>query len=697
MYIQMIFRIYESGRTCVVIVRQKEVETMGQRGKKIILILGMHRSGTSMVTELCQQMGVYLGSEKDLILPTEYNPDGHFENEKITVIDNKILHICNQTWFNLETAETDTKAEELLELKTRLKEIIISLFRKSNVIGIKDPRISVLLPFWGSLVSELGVDVDYIWVYRNPQEVAASLSRRDGFCEEYGLRLWSHYNLCILDFLKDKRYLLLNYQDILEHPYTLDKLQEILGEREELRLYEIFQKVVKPEYRHEVCQAAHTCRKNHALANRLYQTLCEGKEREIDMSELSRKFMMDEVHIESKYVDDEVMTDKAYLKDKKIVIYGAGAFGAEAAAMLCDLGFPEFAFCDRESSKHGTEYCGGKVYGIHGIEDWDNLLIIIAVRSESDRKSVEQNLSYIEGAKLLSFFALTKTWKFHHRGGSSVTFEIEKYSHWYQLMAYRAKAVMEASESRILVFQNGKVGSSSVHFGLKKAGIMNAHVHRFFFEKDINGELILGESRKDVIKESNIFRSLGYAEKIRDAIKPEKIITMVRDPIAVDLATVFQWLGNGIVDCYFVEQYQKEKSLLEIVTGLLYKVQNRMFEWFDGELKAFCGIDVFQYPFDREKGFTIIRENGVEVLLMKTERLLDLEDVVREFVHNENFRMPHENEGKNKEYSHLYEAVKKKLVLPQDYIDFYYKDNEKLRHFYTEDELEGMKRKWVRR
>lgn len=72
-----------------------------------------------------------------------------------------------------------------------------------------------------------------------------------------------------------------------------------------------------------------------------------------------------------------------------------------------NLGFPEFAFYDRESSKHGTEYRSGKVYGIHEVEDWDDLLIIIAIKSETDRKSMERNLSYIEGAELLSFFALT--------------------------------------------------------------------------------------------------------------------------------------------------------------------------------------------------------------------------------------------------------------------------------------------------
>ena len=52
--------------------------------KRIVIILGMHRSGTSVITQICQYMGAYLGKEKELMEATQYNLSGFFENKEIT-------------------------------------------------------------------------------------------------------------------------------------------------------------------------------------------------------------------------------------------------------------------------------------------------------------------------------------------------------------------------------------------------------------------------------------------------------------------------------------------------------------------------------------------------------------------------------------------------------------------------------------
>ena len=109
------------------------------------------------------------------------------------------------------------------------------------------------------------------------------------------------------------------------------------------------------------------------------------------------------------------------------------------------------------------------------------------------------------------------------------------------------------------MYQNGKVGSSTVTKSLQKAGIENAHVHRFFFKKDIVGELLLGKEQRDFICTSN-FLSFQFPEYIRSVkveMKGKKIITMVREPIAVDLSTVFQWIGEGTTSRRFAKQIQQ--------------------------------------------------------------------------------------------------------------------------------------------
>lgn len=169
---------------------------------------------------------------------------------------------------------------------------------------------------------------------------------------------------------------------------------------------------------------------------------------------------------------------------------------------------------------------------------------------------------------------------------------------------------------------------------------------------------------------------------------------MVRDPIAVDLSTIFQWMGTGYIDRYFEKELKSGKDFLEAVLNFMLKIQNRLFDWFEEELKEVCGIDVFGHSFDREKGYSIIEECGVKILLIKTEKLSQMTGVIREFTGNYQFRLLNTNIGQNKEYAHIYEKVKSALVLPDEYIDFYYKGNSQMNHFYTEKEQEYLRKKW---
>lgn len=651
-----------------------------------------------MTARISRCMGAYLGKDGELLGASLGNPDGHFENAEIVHINENILHFCDREWYSLETPILDYNSPQIKRAMERIKVVIGNLLEKNDMVVIKDPRISVLLPLWDKALKEMESEVDYIWAFRNPLEVMESLRKRDGYSGRYTLLLWLHYNLSILKHLQGKEYLLINYKDLLAQSEVIGKLSRLFGcELDDALKWELNQ-IIKPWYRHANYSYEDVRNTQNELLSGLYGALLENREIEVDVSEWEKRYQMTVAKAEGHFVDYEALQDIGCLEGKEIIIYGAGDYGRRAAKMLQKLGFSKYNFCDKEICKQGTPLMNGTILSIAEIENRKNLLVIVAIGSETVRKEIEQTLLYIEGLTFLSFFALEEAYKYcaHEGDLSTLSFKAERLSVWYKNLSDRANNVKNACKSSVLVYQNGKVGSSSVSMSLKRAGIENAHVHRFFFKKDVVGELLLGEEQGEFICVSNFlnFQHSGYIRAVREAMKYKKIITMVREPISVDLSTVFQWIGDGTIDRFFAKRISQGRTYPQVVTELMIKIQDRQFEWFDDELKELCEIDVYSYPFDKKKGYTIISENGVEVLLLKAEKMSNLTNVIRDFVKEEQFELTDENVGKEKKYAHLYKEMKKKIKLPKKYVEHYYSGDSRMNHFYSIEEQREFLDKW---
>ncbi|OPG16939.1 sulfotransferase family protein [Ferroacidibacillus organovorans] len=161
--------------------------------RKLILILGMHRSGTSVLTHMIHRLGVPLGVT---LKGAADNPDGYFENENLVIVQESLLQTIGRTWHSTEPMpdawwETDL-ASEALGIMTML---VTYEFQNTDVFAFKDPRTCLLLPLWARLIETLDLDARYVVMTRNPHEVAASLAARDGFAQEKSLALWQlHMN-----------------------------------------------------------------------------------------------------------------------------------------------------------------------------------------------------------------------------------------------------------------------------------------------------------------------------------------------------------------------------------------------------------------------------------------------------------------------------------------------------------------------
>ena len=119
----------------------------------------------------------------------------------------------------------------------------------------------------------------------------------------------------------------------------------------------------------------------------------------------------------------------------------------------------------------------------------------------------------------------------------------------------------------------------------------------------------------------------------------------------------------------------------------------RMFDWFDERMKVDLGVDIFEEPFDKEKGYAVIKKGNIEIFVYKTEKLRGLENELREFLEVEDFCFRQDNDAKNKPYSLLYQYVKENIKFSKEFLDFYYCD-ERMKHFYTDEEIESFRKKW---
>lgn len=175
-----------------------------------VLITGMHRSGTSMIARLLNLCGLYLGEPNEMLPAQPDNPRGFWEHWCFQQIDKSIINSFGRD--DVKTGHLPLLMTEDWEKDTRLdttylwaRRLVHSMNHSADNWGFKDPRASILLPFWYQMIPDLKV----IICLRHPLDVAASLMKRDDIDEEECLDIWYAYNRMLLDTAKD--YIMTSY------------------------------------------------------------------------------------------------------------------------------------------------------------------------------------------------------------------------------------------------------------------------------------------------------------------------------------------------------------------------------------------------------------------------------------------------------------------------------------------------------
>ena len=174
----------------------------------IVCVAGMHRSGTSMVAQVLQSMGVYLGPPDMLLAASPSNPRGYWENIAFITINDAILVTNGGSWSNPPKTIDLHRVGYLSDTVN----ILLHHFSSCDLWGWKDPRNCLTLPFWLSLIPDLKLVI----CFRHPTPAAKSLQRSQQMPYQQALSLWQQYNERVLGYLNQA--CVLDYDRCLASP-----------------------------------------------------------------------------------------------------------------------------------------------------------------------------------------------------------------------------------------------------------------------------------------------------------------------------------------------------------------------------------------------------------------------------------------------------------------------------------------------
>ncbi len=159
----------------------------------LLMVVGMHRSGTSSVSGLYRCLGADLGTS--LMPPAPDNPKGFFENSRIVFAHDALLAALNRAWNSVVPPGPGWEiSEDAFQAGQYLKFVLANECAADTPVWlVKDPRVCLLMPLWHQIATELGRTLKTVVVFRHPEEIAASLHARENIPFDDAMQLCLKY------------------------------------------------------------------------------------------------------------------------------------------------------------------------------------------------------------------------------------------------------------------------------------------------------------------------------------------------------------------------------------------------------------------------------------------------------------------------------------------------------------------------
>lgn len=185
--------------------------------RRIIVVLGVHRSGTSALTKGLETMGVSLGNT--LISPNIFNEKGYWEDSDFHGLNLEMLNAFDVRFRRILPIDQ----EEIMILcqkgyLARASALLCEKLSSNHLLGIKDPRFSILLPFWRKVFNQCEVHASFVIALRHPWNVAACQEQFKNQHQEKSLWIWISYILSCLEHSQGTERNIVDYDELLKNP-----------------------------------------------------------------------------------------------------------------------------------------------------------------------------------------------------------------------------------------------------------------------------------------------------------------------------------------------------------------------------------------------------------------------------------------------------------------------------------------------
>lgn len=230
-----------------------------------------------------------------------------------------------------------------------------------------------------------------------------------------------------------------------------------------------------------------------------------------------------------------------------------------------------------------------------------------------------------------------------------------------------------------------KVGSTSIYKTLK--GIVNPiyHIHSLNEKQFLKDKQTLAD--KNLFPDSRInFSSI----KNHLSNKPTTIITAVRNPIERNISAFFEVIEFYVGSDYETySQDQLKQKYLDLLPHF-YPLQ-----WFDDEILEFTGIDVYNYSFDKEKKYIVIKEGNITLLIFRLDiDQRSLVNLINQSFHVEIEEIKKVNQAAEKHYNKQYDSFKENITFNSAYLGSIL-THKFSNHFFTKKELHCIRKRWI--
>lgn len=410
--------------------------------------------------------------------------------------------------------------------------------------------------------------------------------------------------------------------------------------------------------------------------------------------------------INNNIIDWQIMSCGLKLEiNNGIILYGASGSGKRIMMLMSELGLSDkvIAVVDSDEKKWGKKWIG---YEISNPEIINNIsinaiIVITSVYLDEILELLQTKLYCKQRICTVFSFRHAMHYDIMNNKTSSIKKELsekyrEKYNLWKNSMVSEASVILQ--QYFIDTIKCIMLNPISILLcGIPKTGNTSL---RISFNVDLGNKEL-----KDIVFTNHMLYYNKYSyNNIKNILKAFnnrkiKIIAGVREPIERIISHKWQiveypyYYNDVCISTFLDKEYGRYNSNLEIKGGYNSEIYLDVADWFKNYIEKVFEIDVFKYPFDKEKGYLIINKNNISIFIYRLDKLSKLEREISEFSGHSSFILKKANIASEKKYKFAYQQYLKQVRIEKDFFDSLV-ESKGMVHFYTTEECKKYKEKW---